>query len=138
MTRKGVRKSVPPDFWKGRLDSARGHRALARDGLTLAEEANDGRAIVSLIVLAAIGYADTVTASRAGVVNQQDHAAAPKLLRDVLKNELPGRQDRIFRTLIDWKDVANYGPRRISLAKARELLADLDDFAEWVEGLLPR
>lgn len=23
MTRKGVRKSVPPDFWKGRLDSAR-------------------------------------------------------------------------------------------------------------------
>ena len=138
MTRKGVRKSVTPDFWKGRLDSARSHRALARDGLTLAEETNDGRAFVSLIVLAAIGYADAVTAFRAGVVNQRDHAAAPKLLRDVLKNELPERQARIFRGLIDWKDVANYGPRRIPVDKARELLADLDDFAEWVEGLLPR
>lgn len=138
MTRKGPRKSVSSDFWKGRLDSARTHRTLARDGATLAEETNDGRAIVSLIVLAAIAYADALTAYRAGVANQQDHAAAPKLLRDVLKNELPERQAKNFRDLIEWKDGANYGARRISLAKARELLVNLDSFGEWAEGLLPR
>lgn len=78
MTRQGPRKAVGPDHWRGRQDSARDHLERARDAITLAKPAQDARAIVSLIVLAAIAYADALTANRAQIVNQQDHAKAPR------------------------------------------------------------
>lgn len=91
---------------------------------------------ISLIVLAAIAYGDALTARRASVVNQQDHAAAPRLLRDVLGSALPSAQENRYRRMLGHKDAAQYGIRHASQEQARKLLDDLTDFALWVEDQL--
>ena len=48
----------------------------------------DCNPVISQIVLSAMAFGDSLTAKRAQVVNQQDHAQAPRLLRDVLGNLL--------------------------------------------------
>ena len=71
-----------------------------------------------------------------GVINQQDHQAVPRLLRELLGNRLPGRQEKFFRKLLGRNDEVNYGARSTTLEEARRLLVELDDFAVWVEGAL--
>jgi hypothetical protein len=137
MTRQGPRKAVPPDHWRGRRDSARDHLERARDAITLAKPTQDARAIVSLIVLAAIAYADALTANRAQVVNQQDHASAPRLLREVLRNLLPDEQARGFRDILALKDEAHYGAKPLLMTRARGLFTKLERFAAWAEDQLP-
>jgi hypothetical protein len=77
-----------------------------------------------------------VTAKAKGVVNQQDHQSAPKLLREVLGNRLPDKQDKFFRRLLGRKDEVNYGARSSTLEEAQRLLVELDEFAAWAEGVL--
>ena len=137
MTRLGPRKRVSADFWQGRLTAGRDYLEAARNELTLATIGKDAKPIVSLIVLAAIAYADAVTAHRARVVNQQDHAGAPRLLRDVLGNLLPDTHERAFRSILGLKDEAQYGARRIALQKAQALFETLEPFAQWAEDRLP-
>ena len=137
MTRQGPRKAVGPDHWRGRRDSARDHYERARDAITLAKPTQDARAIVSLIVLAAIAYADALTANRAQVVNQQDHASAPRLLREVLRNLLPDEKAKAFRDILALKDEAHYGAKPLAMTRAVGLLAKLDQFAAWAEDRLP-
>jgi hypothetical protein len=137
MTRQGPRKAVGPDYWRGRRDSARDHLERARDAITLAKPTQDARAIVSLIVLAAIAYADALTANRAQVVNQQDHASAPRLLREVLRNLLPDAQAKAFRDILALKDEAHYGAKPLSMTRAAGLFAKLEQFATGAEDQLP-
>ena len=91
---------------------------------------------ITLMVTAAIAYGDAVTAKAKGVVNKQDHQRAPKRLREVLGNRLPDKQEKFFRKLIGRKDEVNYGARSTTLEEAQRLLAELDEFAAWVEGVL--
>ncbi len=91
---------------------------------------------ITLMVTAAIAYGDAVTAKAKGVVNKQDHQSAPKLLREVLGNRLPDKQEKFFRKLIGRKDEVNYGARSTTLEEAQRLLAELDEFAAWAEGVL--
>ena len=88
------------------------------------------------MVAAAIAYADAVTAQTKGIVNKQDHQAAPRLLRDALGNRLPDRQDKFFRKLLGRKDEVNYGARSTTLDEAALLMGELDEFAVWAEGVL--
>jgi hypothetical protein len=88
------------------------------------------------MITAAIGYADAITAKRKGVVNKQDHQTASRLLREALGNALPDQHEKFFRRLLGRKDEVNYGARSTSLAEAERLLAELDDFAGWTEGVL--
>lgn len=135
MTNKGPRRTANDGEWSGRLTQAREFHESARNLVTLAASRSYNGAI-TLMVTAAIGYADATTAKLRGVVNKQDHQAAPRLLREVLGNSLPDKQERFFRRLLGRKDEVSYGARSTTFEEAELLLADLDDFASWVEGLL--
>ena len=135
MTGQGPRKPVGDGHWNGRLHQAREFRESARSLVTL-EGSSTYNPAIALMVACAIAYADAITAKRQGVVNTQDHASAPRLLREVLGNKLPDRQEKIYRRLLGRKDEVNYGARSTSLEEAKRLLSDLDVFAEWAESEL--
>lgn len=136
MTRISSRKSVDADFWRGRLEAARAYKESAENAFTLAAPGANANPTISQIVLATIAYGDCLTAKRANVINQQDHAAASKLLRDVMGAALPAAQETRYRRILTHKDESQYGARRGSLAQAQRLLNDLNEFAAWVEGQL--
>ncbi len=133
MTRTSTRKPVSGDYGEGRRDAARAFSKAAEEAVLLAEPGANTNPAISLIVLAAIAYGDYLTAKRANVINQQNHAAAPKLLRDVLGSALPSAQENQFRRILGNKDSAQYGTRHASLAQAQHLLEDLQEFARWPE-----
>ena len=135
MTNKGPRRVAADGEWSGRLTQAREFHESARSLVTLAESSSYNGAI-SLMVASAIGYADALTAKHKGVVNKQDHLAAPRLLREVLGNSLPDKQEKFFRRLLGRKDEVNYGARSTTHEEARRLIAELDEFAVWAEGVL--
>lgn len=136
MTSKSSRKSVDAMYWQGRLRAARDHLRTAQNATVLCEPGQNASPVISLIVLAAIAYCDSLTGKRAQVVNQQDHALAPRLLRDVLRNTLPDAQERRLRRLLSFKDEAHYGARMAPLDEARRLLEELESFARWSEEML--
>lgn len=136
MTRTGPRKTVDAQYWEQRLTQARAFLEAARDAAALAEPGQNANPIVSQLVLSAIAYGDCLTAKRARVVNRQDHAAAPKLLREVLRDALPADQEARFRSVLANKDAAQYGARSMRLDRARRLLEELEAFARWAEEFL--
>lgn len=136
MTGKSPRKKVDALYWQGRLRAAQAYLQAAQQALILAEPGQNASPAVSQIVLAAIAYGDSLTAKRALVINQQDHASAPHLLRDVLRNTLPETQAQRFRRILSRKDEAQYGTRLASVDEARRLLAELETFARWAEDML--
>lgn len=136
MTRQNTRRTVSIEFWVGRRQAARDYLKSAEDALALAETGANLAPAVSQMVLSAIAYGDAITAKRAQVVNSQDHAAAPKLLREVLGNQLPNRQHGHYKRLLDEKDLVQYGVRPVVRVHAEELLEDLREFAAWVEDHL--
>lgn len=138
MTRTGPARQVDDGFVNGRIENARAFRAAAHTAAELAEPGENANPIVSHIVSAAIAYADALTGRFRGRVNQQDHAAARKALRDAVGNRLPKSQERSFARILEAKDDAQYGAARGRLSHARELLADLDSFAAWAEAELRR
>jgi microcystin degradation protein MlrC len=77
---------------------------MARDALTLAKDGENLAGVVNLAVLSAIAYADSITAKRARVVNAQNHRNAAQLLRDVLGDELPSRQERFYARILGWAE----------------------------------
>ena len=108
-------------------------RLLAIVGLvTVLFAADLGKAMAAPVRILAFG--DSLTAKRAQVVNQHDHAQAPRLLRDVLGNLLPDGQERRYRRILSFKDEAQYGTRQALRDEATRLLADLEEFARWTEG----
>ena len=133
MARISTRKSVDVDYWRGRLEAARAFHKAAEDAITLAEPGSNANPAISQMVLAAIAYGDCLTAKRANVINQQSHAAAPKLLRDVLGATLPTAQENRYRRILGHKDESQYGARSASLIHAQRLLDELQEFAFWVE-----
>lgn len=135
MTSKGPRSAATDGEWSGRLTQAREFHESARSLVTLAESKSYNGAI-TLMIAAAIGYADAVTAKLGGVVNKQDHQAAPRLLREVPGNSLPDKHEKYFRRLLGRKDEVNYGARSATREEAERLIAELDEFAAWAEGTL--
>ncbi len=135
MTNQGPRRSAIDGEWAGRLTQAREFHESARNLVPLAENKSYNGAI-TLMVTAAIGYADAITAKRKGFVNKQDHQAASRLLREVLGNALPDKHEKFFRRLLGRKDEVNYGARSTTHDEAARLIAELDEFAAWAEGAL--
>ena len=135
MTNQGPRKPVDDGHAAARLLQAREFHESARSLVTLAQNKSYNAAI-TLMVTAAIAYADALTAAQKGVVNKQDHQNAPRLLREVLGNRLPDKQEKFYRKLLGRKDEVNYGARSTTLDEAERLLAELDEFATWTEGAL--
>jgi hypothetical protein len=137
VTKKGPPKAVDALFRQGRLREARAFREAAELAMQQAAPEQNCRPAASQMVFAAIAYDDCLTAWRAQVVNQQDHAAAPRLLRDVLRDALPAAQEKRYRRILGVKDEVQYGTRSTPPEEAPRLLADLLAFARWVEDLLP-
>jgi hypothetical protein len=138
MTRQGPRKKVDSDFWKGRLRAGKDFRVAAQNAMVLVEPGQNTNPAISLIVSSAIAFADALTAltaRKAQVVNQQDHAAAATLLRDVLKNTLPEVQEKRYRRILGYKNQAQYGARTSLVEQAQRLLRELEEFAVWAEGV---
>lgn len=133
MTGKGPRKAVGEDHARARLLQAREFHESARSLVTLAQGKSQNAA-VTLMITAAIAYSDAITANARGVINQQDHQGAPRLLREVLGTLLPDKQEKFFRKLLGRKDEVSYGARSTTLEEAQRLLSELDDFALWAEG----
>ena len=136
MSGKRPRKSVDALYWQGRLRAAQASLQAAQQALILAESGQNASPAISQIVLAAIAYGDSLTAKRALVINQQDHALAPRVLQDVLRKTLPDVQARRFRRILSFKDEAQYGTRLASVDEARRLLGELESFARWAEDML--
>lgn len=108
MTSQGPRRRAAEGEWAGRLMQSREFHESARSLVTLAgSQSYNGT--ITLLVTAAIGYADAITAKRKGVVNKQDHQSSPRLLREVLGNSLPDKHEKFFRRLLGRKDEVNYG-----------------------------
>jgi len=136
MTGKSPRKRVDAQYWQSRLRVALAYLEAAQQAHLLAEEGQDCNPVISQIVLSAIAFGDCLTAKRAQVVNRQDHARAPRLLRDVLGNLLPEAQERRYRRILSFKDEVQYGTRKATRDEAGRLLADLEEFARWAQELL--
>jgi hypothetical protein len=138
MTRKAPRKGVPADFVAGRLQLARAFQKAARTEATVAEKGDLGNPIMSQVVNAAIAFAAALTAKHTGQVNQKDHAAAVKALRDALGNRLPAAQETRLRRLLGVKDEIQYGARLKTIVDAQRMLEQLEEFAAWAEAELAR
>lgn len=109
----------------------------ARDALALAETGTNCAPALSQAILAVIAYVDALTAHRLQCVNQQDHASALALLRDALGRELPDAQERRVHRLIARKDEVQYGVTVLGRDRTEELVAEVEAFVLWAEGLLP-
>lgn len=138
MTRKGAAKSVDPARASIRLEIARAYHQAARHTAALVEDGTPANPIVSQIVTAAVAYADALTAKHAGTVNQKDHGAVVKTLRDVLGQRLPKAQETNLRMILQEKDTSQYGFRIMGIAEAQRLLDRLDAFAAWAEQAYDR
>lgn len=138
MTRTGASKPVDPDHWSGRLANAKAFHRSAHEGMALAEPGGNTNPVMSDIVLAAIAYADALTAKYKRRVNQQDHSAVVAALRDALGNSLPDAQARRLRNILDDKDEVQYGVRVGRMHDAQQMLDELDAFAQWAETELRR
>lgn len=135
MTSRGPRKPAEAGHSTARLLQAREFHESARSLIALGQN-KSYNGTVTLLVMAAIAYADSVTAGAKGVVNQQDHQNASKLLRETLGNRLPAKQEKFFRKLLGRKDEVNYGARSTTRAEAERLMVELDEFAVWAESVL--
>jgi hypothetical protein len=133
MTRTGPSKPVNEGFAQGRLDNARAFLEAAEVAATLAGPGDNANPIVSHVVNSVIAYTDALTARFGGRVNQKDHDAAVKALRDALGNSLPRAQEARLTRILKQKDEAQYGARRGRLTRALELLEDLRAYAQWAE-----
>lgn len=137
MSRQGPRRKVDPDFWRGRLKQGKDYRRHAQDAADLAgTDTTNGNPLISQLVLSAMAYADAITARFAEVVNQQDHGAAPRLLREVMREKLPAPQERRYRRILSYKDTVQYGARETPMQEALALLQELHQFADWAEQTL--
>jgi hypothetical protein len=92
--------------------------------------------VASNAILSAIAYTDALTAAYGGRVNQQDHAAAVKLLRDTLGKSLPDAQERRLARLLGRKDEVQYGARQGRMDDASQVVDHLNQFGGWTKDML--
>lgn len=135
MTRQTARKPVNREFAESRLRIARAFHKAARLEAASIQPGEIGNAAMSQIILAALAYADALSARYGGYVNQKDHAAAVQTLRDALGKRLPTAQETVLARILGRKDEVQYGIRLQSTDDARSLLDQLDRFATWAEAV---
>lgn len=139
MVRSGSTKPVEGNHWLGRLNRARSFHQIARDAMMLTDKSADAAAILSNMILAAVGYADALTAAIDGVVNQNDHQAILKALRKALGNGLPAAQETHLRAMLSRKDEVQYGARYVRYLEAESMIGHLEAFAAFtLEELIRR
>jgi len=124
--------------WDGRLRNARDFKRDAEELLELREDDDNANGVITLIVNAAVAYADALTGRYGGFVNQQDHKNVSTTLSRALGHRADKTQLKRLATIIGHKDASSYGPRRTPRQKAQDLLEQLERFASWVEQEMGR
>lgn len=98
------------------------------------EDESCGNAIALLAVHAAIAHVDAPTIAFAERRScSGDHRHAARLLRDVLGNQLPEKQERPLLSMLNAKDTETYQGKYFALSDAVELLAKASTLAVWAE-----
>ena len=138
MTRNGPSKPSDARYGVNRLVIARGFLEAAQLQVDSAKVGTMGNPIAATVVNAAIAYTDALTATFANKINQNDHAAVVKTLRDALGNRLPKAQETRLTRILGNKDLAQYGGRFMLLSDAEALLEQLKEYAQWVESEMAR
>jgi len=138
LTRIGAPRKAKLNDASGRLGKARAYKKAAFDGLTLLEDGGLADPILSNIVLAAVGYADAVTAKLSKEINQGDHGGVAQLLAKAAGSDFTPHERRRLERILKEKAEAQYGSRPGRKETAETLFADLEKFAGWAEELLKR
>lgn len=136
MTRVGIAKPADRGAAEGRFRKARAYHDAVRILVEGMPRLPDTDPIISCATLAAIAYADAVTAAVAGRMNQGDHAGVVRLLRDALGNELPSAQRTRVERILGRKDEVQYGARTGRGTEALAVVEALDAFGMWAATLL--
>jgi hypothetical protein len=138
LTRNGLSKPSDPRHGANRLVIARGFLEAAQLQVDSTKVGTLGNPIAATIVNAAIAYTNALTATFANKINQNDHAAVVKTLRDALGNRLPKAQETRLTRILGNKDLAQYGGRFMLRSDAETLLEQLKEYAQWVESEMSR
>lgn len=138
MARLGPAKPVEHGDWEGRLRNARDFKRDAEDLLAIREDDENANGAITLIVNAAIAYADALTGKYGGFFNQQDHRSVSPAVGNALAQRADPAQLKRLSNILGQKDPASYGPRRTPKEKAADLLEQLDRFSKWVEAEMRR
>ena len=107
MTRNGPSKPSDARHGANRLVIARGLLEAAQLQVDSAKVGTMGNPIAATVVNAAIAYTDALTATFANKINQNDHAAVVKTLRDALGNRLPKAQETRLTRILGNKTLPN-------------------------------
>jgi hypothetical protein len=136
MTKTGTSKAVDQAHAFGRLKKALAFHQAAILLLANINTVRDPDIVVANVILSAIAYTDALTAAYIGRINQKDHSAAVKLLRDALQNQLPSTQERRLSRLLGRKDETSYGVRTGRTEDAWQMVEHLDQFGDWAKETL--
>lgn len=137
MSRKTPSKLVGPSEASGRREKAVAYHKAARNELENVKDGEIADPVIALITLAAIAYADALTAKFGGKVSQKDHARIVDLPASTLGSEFPKEQVTRLKRILSRKDLAQYGATATrSKSEADSLLIDLDRFAAYSEAML--
>jgi hypothetical protein len=136
MTRKGPTKVATVDQSRGRLEQARAFRAAVEAIASTITPGANGSPLMALIVTAAIAYGDALTARFGRVMNRDDHAASPKLVRATMGDRADEAMLNHLRAIIAEKTFAEYGDHQVDVEAASRFLVTLRRFATWMETTL--
>jgi hypothetical protein len=136
VVRQGPSKPAGPGDWEGRLRNARDFKRDAEELHALRNDDENASGVITLIVNAAIAYADALTGKSAGFVNQQDHKTVCSAVERALGQRADPVQIKRLSAMIGQKDPSAYGARRIHKETSADLLKQLERFSDWVERTL--
>ncbi len=138
MARVTPGKPVEQGDWEGRVRNARDFKRDAEDLVALREDDENANGVITLVVNAAIAYADALTGKFGGFFNQQDHRVVGAAVTRALGQRADKSQVQRLTAIVSHKDASSYGPRRTPAKKARDLLEQLERFSTWVEEEMSR
>ncbi|MBV9774360.1 MAG: hypothetical protein JO040_10445 [Gemmatimonadetes bacterium] len=136
MARQGPSKPADPGDWEGRLRNARDFKRDAEELNDLRDDDENANGVITLIVNAAIAYADALTGKYGGFFNQQDHKTVSSAVERALGLRADPAQLKRLSAIISQKDPSSYGVRRSRKETSAELLKQLERFSDWVEHTL--
>ena len=103
------------------------------------ERATYGNAVAIIAIHAAIAYTDALTIAYGGVKSGEgEHLRAVDVLKDVLGTRADAGAVRVLTRVLQKKDAVSYQGEYYTMAEARTLVEQAQEYARWAEPLLVR
>jgi hypothetical protein len=138
VTRTGSTRKAGSGFDTSRLRIAESYLEAAKVVYEFSDGGAPGNPIVSLAVMAAIGFTDALTARFGGEFSASEHSAAIAVLKKALGNRLPRAQENALAKVLSTKDQAQYSARIITASEAQHSLKTIQKFALWARQELEK